>query len=308
MSELINFFNNYEKNNKIEGRLTYDHSLAKSSWFGVGGNAEVFYICDSKKQLIEILSNLPQKFNRSIIGQGSNILIRDGGIKGLVIKLGKTFQNIVNKNNTIIVGGATLDKVIARYGEKKSLGGLEFLSGIPGNIGGALAMNAGCFGSEISNIFLSANGVDYFGNIIKIAKEDFNFEYRYNPLALNSIFTEIILSAENDDQKSISSKIEKINIERTLSQPKGIKTGGSTFKNPDVTISKKKAWELIRETKNHELSFDGVSFSKKHSNFIENKQNKSANIIEDFCKLVKSNIFEKTGIELNLEIKIMGTR
>ncbi len=159
-------------------------------------------------------------------------------------------------------------------------------------------MNAGCFGSEISNIFLSANGVDYFGNIIKIAKEDFNFEYRYNPLALNSIFTEIILSAEKDDQKSISSKIEKINIERTLSQPKGIKTGGSTFKNPDVTISKKKAWELIRETKNHELSFDGVSFSKKHSNFIENKQNKSANIIEDFCKLVKKNIFEKIDTKI----------
>ena len=114
--------------------------------------------------------------------------------------------------------------------------------------------------------------------------------------------------AEHDDQLSIKNKMDKINIERVLAQPKGIKTSGSTFKNPASNISKMKAWELIQRTDSHHMSLDGVSFSTKHSNFIENKQNKSANIIEDFCKLVKKNIFEKTGIELNLEIKIMGIR
>ena len=153
MSQIIKFFEDYKSSKKIEGKLLYNHSLAKSSWLGVGGAAEVFYLCESFSQLSDILKKCPKKFNRTVIGQGSNILIRDGGIKGLVIKLGKNFQNINRSKEGIIAGGATLDRVIAKYCEKESISGLEFLSGIPGNIGGAFAMNAGCYNNDLDQVF-----------------------------------------------------------------------------------------------------------------------------------------------------------
>ena len=168
MSKAIEFLKDYEANNKLEGKLLFDYNLAKSSWLGVGGKAEVFYHCDSVIQLSDILKKLPKEFDRTVIGQGSNILIRDGGIKGLVIKLGKSFQKIQTSNEVVIAGGAAMDKVIARYSQEESIGGLEFLSGIPGNIGGALAMNAGCYGGDISQIFYSAKGISYYGNKIEI--------------------------------------------------------------------------------------------------------------------------------------------
>ena len=180
MSKAIEFLKDYEANNKLEGKLLFDYNLAKSSWLGVGGKAEVFYHCDSVIQLSDILKKLPKEFNRTVIGQGSNILIRDGGIKGLVIKLGKSFQKIQTSNEVVIAGGAAMDKVIARYSQEESIGGFEFLSGIPGNIGGALAMNAGCYGGDISQIFYSAKGISYYGNKIEISRDDFNFEYTYS--------------------------------------------------------------------------------------------------------------------------------
>jgi len=308
MSKAIEFLKSYEANNNIEGKLLFDYNLAKSSWLGVGGKAEVFYVCDSIIQLSNILKKLPKEFNRTVIGQGSNILIRDGGIKGLVIKLGKSFQKIQNSNEIIIAGGATLDKVIAKYSQKESIGGLEFLSGIPGNIGGALAMNAGCYGGDISQIFFSAKGINYYGKKIEISRDDLKFEYRDNPLSSSMIFTEISLKGSKDDELNISNKIVEINRERNLAQPRGIKTGGSTFKNPDINISSLKAWELIRKSECHNINMNGVSFSTKHCNFIENKQNLSANLIEDFCKLVQKNIFEKTGVELAMELKMLGDR
>ena len=308
MSKAIEFLRDYEANNKLEGKLLFDYNLAKSSWLGVGGKAEVFYHCDSVIQLSDILKKLPKEFNRTVIGQGSNILIRDGGIKGLVIKLGKSFQKIQTSNEVVIAGGAAMDKVIARYSQEESIGGFEFLSGIPGNIGGALAMNAGCYGGDISKIFYSAKGINYYGNKIEISRDDFNFEYRFNPLSSGIIFTEISLKGSKDEQLNITAKIEKINKEKNLSQPRGIKTGGSTFKNPDINISPLKAWELIYKSECHNINMSGVSFSLKHYNFIENKQNLSANLIEDFCKLVQKNVFEKTGVKLDMEIKILGDR
>ena len=182
------------------------------------------------------------------------------------------------------------------------------MSGIPGNIGGALAMNAGCYGGDLSQIFYSAKGISYYGNKIEISRDDFNFEYRFNPLSSGIIFTEISLKGSKDEQLNITAKIEKINKEKNLSQPRGIKTGGSTFKNPDINISPLKAWELIYKSECHNINMSGVSFSSKHHNFIENKQNLSANLIEDFCKLVQQNIFEKMGIKLAMEIKMLGDR
>jgi UDP-N-acetylmuramate dehydrogenase len=308
MSQIIKFFEDYKSSKKIEGKLLYNHSLAKSSWLGVGGAAEVFYLCESFSQLSDILKKCPKKINRTVIGQGSNILIRDGGIKGLVIKLGKNFQNINRSKEGIIAGGATLDRVIAKYCEKESISGLEFLSGIPGNIGGAFAMNAGCYNNDLDQVFYAAEGLDYNGNKIKLKKSDVTLDYRHNPMSSSTIFTQVSLLASKGKQEDIKNKIEKIFKDRILAQPRGIKTGGSTFKNPDEKTSSLKAWELIQKSDCHKIKLDGVSFSKKHSNFIENKQNVSANLIEDFCRLVQKDVFEKTGVELLMEIKILGER
>ena len=308
MSQIIKFFEDYESSKKIEGKLLYNHSLAQSSWLGVGGPAEVFYLCESFRQLSEILKKFPKKFNRTVIGQGSNILIRDGGIKGLVIKLGKNFQNIKRSKEGIIVGGATLDRVVAKYCEKESISGLEFLSGIPGNIGGAFAMNAGCYNKDLDQVFYAAEGLDYNGNKVKFEKSDITLDYRHNPMSSSTIFTQVSLLAAKGNQEDIKNRIEKIFQDRISAQPRGIKTGGSTFKNPDERFSLLKAWELIQKSNSHKIKIDGVSFSKKHSNFIENKQNVSANLIEDFCRLIQKNVFEKTGVELLMEIKILGER
>ena len=308
MSQIIKFFEDYKSSKKIEGKLLYNHSLAKSSWLGVGGAAEVFYLCESFSQLSDILKKCPKKFNRTVIGQGSNILIRDGGIKGLVIKLGKNFQNINRSKEGIIAGGATLDRVIAKYCEKESISGLEFLSGIPGNIGGAFAMNAGCYNNDLNQVFYAAEGLDYNGNKIKLKKSDVTLDYRHNPMSSSTIFTQVSLLASKGKKEDIKNKIEKIFKDRILAQPRGIKTGGSTFKNPDEKTSPLKAWELIQKSDCHKIKLDGVSFSKKHSNFIENNQNVSANLIEDFCKLIQKNVFEKTGVKLVMEIKILGER
>ena len=308
MSQIINFFEDYKSSKKIEGKLLYNHNLAKSSWLGVGGAAEVFYLCENFNQLSDILKKCPKKFNRTVIGQGSNILIRDGGIKGLVVKLGKNFQNINRSKEGIIAGGATLDRIIAKYCEKESISGLEFLSGIPGNIGGAFAMNAGCYNNDLNQVFYAAEGLDYNGNKIKLKKSDVTLNYRHNPMSSSTIFTQVSLLATIGNQEDIKKKIEKIFKDRISAQPRGIKTGGSTFKNPDEKTSSLKAWELIQKSDCHKIQLDGVSFSKKHSNFIENKQNVSANLIEDFCRLVQKNVFEKTGVELLMEIKILGER
>ena len=308
MSQVIEFFTDYIQYNNIEGKLLFDYSLAKSSWLGVGGSAEVFYLCESCTQLEDILKKYPVELDRTVIGQGSNILIRDGGIKGLVIKLGKKFQKIKLSDEIITAGGATPDKIIAKYCENESISGLEFLSGIPGNIGGAFAMNAGCYGADLSQVFYAAEGIDFEGKIKLIKKNDIDLQYRYNPISSNMILTEISLQGSIGSQQEIKNKVEKIRMDKNFAQPKGIKTGGSTFKNPDKKTSSLKAWELIQKSDSHKITMDGISFSSKHSNFIENKQNLSANLIEDFCKLVKKKVLEKTGVELIMEIKILGER
>ena len=178
MSQVKEFFKDYIQSNNIEGKLLFDYSLAKLSWLGVGGPADVFYLCESLTQLEDILKKYPVELNRTVIGQGSNILVRDAGIKGLVIKLGKKFQKIKLSNEIITVGGATPDRIIAKYCENESISGLEFLSGIPGNIGGAFAMNAGCYGTDLSQVFFAAKGIDFEGNLKLIKKNDIDLQYR----------------------------------------------------------------------------------------------------------------------------------
>ena len=217
--------------NNIKGKIEFNYNLSKLSWFGVAGNAEIFYMPDSSTELSLFLKLLSSNVNRTVIGMGSNLLIRDGGIDGLIIKLGKSFSRIEIKSDSISVGASVPDKILSR-----------FCSGIPGCIGGAVAMNAGCYGSEIKDIFLSAKCLDFMGNEVIIDKSEKFFSYRNNRRVKDLIILDVKFNKAKGNKSDIDKKMHEINNNRILSQPQKVRTAGSTFKNP-ISQSSKKAWE-----------------------------------------------------------------
>ena len=291
--------------NDIKGKIEFNFNLSKMSWFGVAGNAEIFYSPDSLSELALFLKLLPTDINRTIIGLGSNLLVRDGGIEGVIIKLGKNFNNINVESSYVHVGASVLDKVLSKFCLEQSIQGFEFLTGIPGCIGGAVAMNAGCYGSEIKDIFLSAKCLDYQGNEIIIDHSEDLFSYRNNTKTKDLIILEIKFNKLSGDKNKIFNKMEEINKNRILSQPQKVRTAGSTFKNP-TSQSSKKAWELIEISGSKTIERNNVTLSDKHANFIVNKQFESANDIEIFGELIRKKVFDKTGVLLEWEIKILG--
>ena len=291
--------------NDIKGKVEFNYSLSKLSWFGVAGKAEIFYIPDSSAELALMLKLLPPKVNRTVIGMGSNLLIRDGGIDGLVIKLGKSFSYINIDSDTLSVGAGIPDKVLSKFCSLKSIKGFEFLTGIPGSIGGAVAMNAGCYGSEIKDIFLSANCFDYSGNKINIDESENFFSYRNNTRVKDLIILDVKFKKIKGNKKQINNKMQEINDNRILAQPQKVRTAGSTFKNP-ISQSNKKAWELIELSGSKTVEENDITLSDKHANFIVNKQFESANDIESFGELIKERVFNETGVSLEWEIKILG--
>ena len=290
--------------NIIKNSIFFDYDVGGQTWFGVGGKADVLFVPRNYIELKKFLSILPTGIEIHLIGLCSNLLIRDGGLEGVTIKLGKGFRNIEINNDLIKVGAGVPDKYLSRFCLENSLGGFEFFYGIPGNIGGAVSMNAGCYGGEISDIFVSAKCMDYFGNETELKKYEHLFSYRNINLLKNNIFTEITFHAKKGNEIEIKNRMEYINQSRISSQPQKVRTGGSTFKNPDSSVTNKKAWELINEV-NHQ-SHNDIKLSDKHCNFIINKQKKSANMIEDFGENIRSKVFSKTGILLEWEIKIIG--
>ena len=291
--------------NDIKGKVEFNYNLSKISWFGVAGKAEVFYIPDSSSELTLLLSLLPTDVNRTVIGMGSNLLIRDGGIDGLIIKLGKSFSSIDIETNLVSVGASVPDKVLSKFCLSQSIEGFEFLTGIPGCIGGAVAMNAGCYGSETKDIFLSADCIDYFGNKISIDKSEKFFSYRKNSRTKDLIILNVKFKKSIGNKKLITDKMNKINNNRILSQPQKVRTAGSTFKNP-ISNSEKRAWELIELSGSREIAVNDISLSDKHANFIVNKQFISANQIEFFGESIKERVLKETGVLLEWEIKIIG--
>ena len=305
MSKIIDQVKKIVSENDIKGKLEFDYNLSKLSWFGVAGKAEVFYIPDSSTELALLLSLLPTDVNRTVIGMGSNLLIRDGGIDGLIIKLGKNFTGIDIDGDLVRVGASVPDKVLSKFCSSQSIEGFEFLTGIPGCIGGAVAMNAGCYGSEIKDIFHSARCLDYFGNEISIDKSEKFFSYRNNTRVKNLIILDVKFKKAIGDKDQIISKVKEINNSRILAQPQKVRTAGSTFKNP-ISQSNKKAWELIELSGAKNIEGNNIALSDKHANFIVNKQFESANIIESFGELIRERVFNKTGVSLEWEIKILG--
>ena len=295
-----------ELSKKFKNNISHNVELSNYSWFNLGGPAEHLFKPYNKEQLIQFLEiNKKNNLNITILGAGSNTLIRDKGIKGVVIKLGSNFSNINLTNNNIIeVGAATLDRKIANFAKENGIGNLEFLSCIPGSIGGAVIMNSGCYGNDISKVLVSVEVIDtYSGKEKEIKRKDINFFYRGTNLANHLIVTSVKLKGIKTDKVLIEKKQKKFIEEKKLSQPSQIKTCGSTFKN---LSSERKAWKLIKDTGCEELNEGDASISKKHCNFFVNNGNASANDIEKLINKVKKRVAEKTGVNLELEIKIIG--
>ena len=292
---------------KFSGSISPNVKLSKYSWFNLGGPAELFFKPDNKEELIEFLKNTKNNLKITILGAGSNTLIRDEGVKGVVIKLGSNFSKIKLINQDIIeVGAATLDRKISNFAKENGIGNLEFLSCIPGSIGGAVIMNSGCYNNDISKVLLSIKAIDIKECKEKhISREEIKFIYRGTSLPSDLIITSVKLKGEIADKKKIEEKQFKMIEKKKLSQPSQIKTCGSTFKNYN---NEKKAWQLIKETGCDNFSVGDAVISKKHCNFFVNNGNAKSSDIEKLINKVKQTVIDKTGVNLELEIKIVGEK
>jgi len=291
---------------KFGNNLKENENLSNYSWFNLGGRAEYFYKANNINELIKFLGEVEEKKLKTlIIGAGSNTLFRDKGVKGAVIKLGKDFSytKLVDKD-TIEVGASTLDRKIANFAKDNNLGNLEFLSCIPGSLGGAIIMNSGCYEHDISQVLLSIKAIDKKKlSEIEIKKDDIKFLYRGTNLSQELIITSAKLKGVIKKKEEIEKKQNLLIEMKKKSQPSQIKTCGSTFKN----ISKeKKAWMLIKESGCENYKEGDAMISQKHCNFFINNGNAKSADIENLIKKVKSKVYEKTGVNLELEIKIVG--
>ncbi len=281
-------------------------NLSNYSWFNLGGPAEFLFKPKDKNQLLEFLEdNKKNNMKITVLGAGSNTLIRDNGIKGVVIKLGQSFSKIKLLDKCLIeAGSATSDRKISNFAKENEIGNLEFLSCIPGSIGGGIIMNSGCYGNDISKVLVSIKAIDI--NECKekvINREEIEFFYRGSNLSKNLIITSVILEGKVDKQEIIAKKQSEMIFKKKLSQPSQIKTCGSTFKNLN---NEKKAWQLIKETGCENLREGDATISKKHCNFFVNNGKAKSSDIEKLINRVKKRVSEKAGVNLELEIKIIG--
>ena len=296
--------NNFLK--KFGNNLNENVKLSNYSWFNLGGNADYFFKAKDKNHLKEFLQEADkQKLRVTILGAGSNTLFRDNGVRGAVIKLGREFS-FINKidDNIIEVGAATLDRKVANFAKDNNLENLEFLSCIPGSIGGAVIMNSGCYDNDMSKIIISINVLDRKKMTEKeIKKENIKFFYRGTDLSNDFIILSAKLRCSLGKKNEIEKKQNELIERKKLSQPSQIKTCGSTFKN----FSKnKKAWELIKESGCSNFKEGDAIISQKHCNFFVNNGSAKSKDIENLMKKVQKRVYEKTGVNLELEIKIVG--
>ena len=291
---------------KFHINISKDVKLSNYSWFNLGGPAEFFFKPENKIQLMEFLKeNLKNKLRITILGAGSNTLIRDNGIKGVVIKLGSGFSriNIIDKD-IIEVGAAVLDRKISNFAKLNEIGNLEFLSCIPGSIGGAVIMNSGCYGDDISKILISIKVIDLKDCTEKeFTRENIKFFYRGTNLPKNLIITSVKLKGKISSENLIEKKQKELIEKKKISQPSQIKTCGSTFKN---TSDGKKAWQLIKEAGCDNYKEGDASISKKHCNFFVNNGKAKSADIEKLIYKVREDVSKKAGVNLELEIKIIG--
>lgn len=288
----------------IRGRYRHNANLGKMCWFGVGGNADVLFIPADLSDLQDFLTQIDKQVPIYVMGVGSNLLVRDGGIRGVVIRLGGGFNYITHENHDIKVGAAVLDVHVAQYAMEYSIAGLEFFAGIPGTIGGALNMNAGAYGCDVESTLVSATVINLQGEISHLSKDQIGYRYRGHNLEEKLIFVEGVFRGITGDDIEITKAISEIQSNRSTTQPIRSKTGGSTFKNPPGLS----AWKLIDEAECGGLTIGDASVSQQHCNFFVNNGNATADDIAKLIIEVRQRVADKTGVMLEPEIQIIGER
>ena len=305
MNKLIEKFDQSESNYGLKGKFFSNKSLKNISWFKVGGPAECLYIPSDQEDLSRFLKYTDKSQKINVFGRLSNVLIRDKGLTGLTILIPPSISEFnILKNNTIEVGSGMLDKDFSKIALENEIGGMEFLSGIPGNLGGAIAMNAGCYGKEIKDIFVEARVMNRDGKIISLKNDQMQFSYRNSIIRNDQIIIAGVFRGKKKSKKRITEEIKKVEFQKKNTQPSGVATGGSTFKNPKEV----KAWELINSAGLSGFQLGGAMISPDHNNFFVNTGNASASDIEDLGNLVIEKVKNKHGVILEWEIRIIGDR
>ena len=289
---------------QIRGNLRENVGLAPFTWLRVGGEAEVLFIPKDEADLAHFLSSTPDDIPVHILGVASNTLVRDGGVKGVVIRLGPAFGQIQTDGLRLTAGSAALDKLVAKKAADAGIAGLEFYAGVPGTIGGALRMNAGCYGGETKDILKSVVALDRTGRRQVMSLAEMDYSYRHCGAPSDLIFTQAVFEGTRDDPKNIHGRILEITARREASQPIREKTGGSTFKNPEGQSS----WKLIEAAGCRGLQIGGAQISEQHCNFMINKGNATAADLEALGETVREKVLASQGIDLHWEVRRIGER
>jgi UDP-N-acetylmuramate dehydrogenase len=288
---------------KPRGRLEANFPLADLTWFRVGGPAEVLFTPADEADLADFLKGTPADIPVYVVGVGSNLLVRDGGVPGVVIRMGKGFGNVsLEADHRIRAGVAALDVRVARFAQEHGIDALTFLRGIPGTIGGALRMNGGAYGGETKDILVEARAVDRAGNLHVLSNFDMRFTYRHCGAAEDLIFTESLFQGRPGDAAAIAAAMDKITEARETTQPVKTRTGGSTFKNPPG----QKSWQLIDKAGMRGFAVGPARVSELHCNFLINEGGATAAQIEELGETVRRRVKETSGIDLEWEIKRIG--
>ncbi len=287
-----------------KSRLNFDHDLSKLNWFNIAGRSKIFLFVNSLKDLSIFLKKYNNRGKIFVLGAGSNVLF-DGIYEGVVIKLGRNFNNISKLNDNLIISGSScLDKKLSEFAMENHIEGFEFLSCIPGSIGGGIRMNAGCYGREFKDIIVSVQAMDFAGKVLTISSSNISFNYRSTNLPKDLIYLSATFKGKLSKKDIIKIKMGELKSKKELSQPHRVKTSGSTFKNP-LDQTNKKVWELIKEsidTNEANKMFGDAKISEKHCNFLINKGNASSKDMKNLINFIKENVYKKTRVNLELEI------
>tara|TARA_B100000686_G_scaffold164161_1_gene171758 strand:- start:649 stop:1557 length:909 start_codon:yes stop_codon:yes gene_type:complete len=300
---IIDDIENFASN--LEGEILFDFSVKNLNWFNIGGKTRIFFRPNSLKELIEFLKLYSNRGKIFVLGAGSNVLFNDETYQGSIIKLGRNFSNITILNkDTIVAGAAVTQKKLSQFAKDNNIGGLEFLSCIPGSVGGGIRMNSGCFNREFKDIIISLQIVDYFGQVKSIPAKKINFKYRNTDISKNVIFLSATFKGYEKKKSEIEKHMEELKEKKEISQPTKLKTSGSTFKNPKEQTNKK-VWQLIKSSVPGDINFGDAKISEKHANFFVNKKNANYKDMKSLIDYVKNKVKDKTGINLDLEIVIV---
>lgn len=293
----------------VRGKMSFEAPLAPYTWFRVGGPADALFLPADEDDLASFLSRLDPSIPVTVLGIGSNVIVRDGGVEGVVIRLaGRGFGGVEFKGTQITAGAAVPDAMVARKAAEAGIAGLEFFSGVPGAIGGALRMNAGCYGSETKDVVTEIRAVTRAGERVTLTNAQMGYSYRYSEAPTDMIFTSAVFEGEAGDPDEISAAIEALQARRGETQPIREKTGGSTFANPDPpgTSDQRSSWKLIDVAGCRGLRVGGAQVSELHCNFLINTGEATASDLEALGELVRARVRESSDVDLRWEIRRIG--